>query len=76
MIIFGWGKRTVKHHGDTLPMTCRNCNNKVFYKLVEIKTWFTLFFIPVIPYSSKKVLMCDVCKSGMDLSTNGFKEAK
>lgn len=76
MIIFGWGKKTVKDHGDTFPMECGNCNNKVFFKLVSVKTWFTLFFIPIIPYESKNLLMCGVCKRGFELTNDKFDRAK
>lgn len=76
MIIFGWGKKTVKDYGDTLPLECGNCNNKVYYKLVTVTTWFTLFFVPIIPYDTKNLLMCGICKAGIELTREKFERAK
>lgn len=76
MIIFGWGKRTVKEHGEAYPMECKNCNNKSFFKLVSLKTWFTVFFIPIIAYKSKDYLTCPVCNKGYELDDENFKKAK
>ncbi|MCX7746053.1 MAG: zinc ribbon domain-containing protein [Clostridia bacterium] len=66
-VIFGWGRRTTKDYGPTLPMRCGNCNNNVYSRLIHVRTWFTLFFIPVIPYESKHYLLCDVCTRGFEL---------
>jgi len=76
MILFGWGKRTVKNFGNTAPLHCSNCNNDTFYSLHRVKTWFTLFFIPVIPYSIKHLLLCNICGKGMQLKGNKIQEAK
>lgn len=75
-IFFGWRKKTIKDYGDTLPLTCENCHNDVFFKLIRTKTWFTLFFIPVIPYDSKSLLMCDICKSGYEMKGEKVQRAK
>ena len=31
------------------------------------RRWFTLFFIPVIPYESGHLMICPVCGHGMEL---------
>lgn len=74
--LFGWGHRTKKDYGQTLPMVCPNCNNKCFWKLLHIKTWFSLFFIPVIPYESKNYLLCEVCSQGIELKESQIGKAK
>ena len=61
MIIFGWGHRTTNDFGPTLALNCPNCKNDSWWHLVSYKTWFTLFFIPVIPYESEHLLLCEIC---------------
>jgi len=53
MIIFGWGHQTIKNIGPTFKNHCSHCNNEDYWTLTKYTTWFTLFFIPVIPYSIK-----------------------
>lgn len=59
-LIFGWGHVTEKNLGDIIPMNCKNCNNSSYFKLVNIKKWFKLFFIPVFPYSSEHFIVCPI----------------
>jgi hypothetical protein len=65
--IFGWGRRTKKNFGPALPVVCPNCGNRTWFNYLTQRTWFTLFFIPVIPYESKKFLLCPVCSRGVQL---------
>jgi len=65
--IFGWGRRTFKDQGPTLPVRCPHCSNQTWYHLASTRTWFTLFFIPVIPYQSRDLLLCPVCSRGLEL---------
>jgi hypothetical protein len=75
MIIFGirGGKR--KDHGAALPVVCPNCNNQTFYRLLTVTKWFTLFFVPVVPISSKHYLMCPVCTRAIQLDHAGRERA-
>lgn len=75
-IIFGWNYQTSKNHGPTLPMKCPHCGNEVFLHLLHERRWFTLFFIPVIPYSSRHFLLCDICSHGYELESDKVEEAK
>ena len=76
MIIFGWGKTTYKKFGPTLAATCANCKNDTWYHLLRHRLWFTLFFIPLIPYSSKHLLLCQVCSQGIKLTGDKIGQAK
>lgn len=67
-ILFGWGKVTVRDYGPTVPATCSNCHNQGMQHYVHARTWFTLFFIPVIPYKSQRLLLCPVCQRGASLT--------
>ena len=75
LIIYGWGKQTSKEHGPTLAVDCPNCNNYGWWELSKVTTWITLFFIPVIPYESKRYLACATCGYGVELSNQKYLEA-
>lgn len=74
--LFGWGRRTRKDFGPALPLKCGNCNNSGFHRLLHVRTWFTLFFAPVIPYESHHYLLCDVCSRGFELHGPQIAKAK
>jgi len=76
MLIFGWGHQTTKNFGPTFKNRCGHCNNDDYFVLSRIITWFTLFFIPVIPYSIKYFLSCPICQYGINLSSEQIKEIK
>lgn len=76
MIIFGWGHQTIKNIGPTFKNHCSHCNNEDYWALTKYTTWFTLFFIPVIPYSIKYFLSCPVCQYGITLDSNQLEQIK
>lgn len=76
MIIFGWGHQTIKNIGPTFKNHCNHCNNEDYWTLTKYTTWFTLFFIPVIPYSIKYFLSCPVCQYGITLDNNQLEQIK
>lgn len=76
MIIFGWGHQTIKNFGVTFKHQCPNCNNEDYWQLLRMTTWFTLFFIPVIPYENKYVLICPVCEKGVRVEKANIEEYK
>jgi hypothetical protein len=67
MIIWGWGRRTIKQHGSALHQRCPNCGNSGWFQWMTVRRWFTLFFIPLIPYSRRDLLICPVCSRGLEL---------
>ena len=75
-IIFGWNYPSSKNYGPTLPTKCPHCGNDVFYHLLHKRLWFTLFFIPVIPYESKHYLLCNICSNGYELEDEQVEKAK
>jgi hypothetical protein len=76
MIIFGWGRVTNKNFGPTMATNCPNCHNDVWLQLHKYSKWLTLFFIPVLPYSSEHLLLCDVCSQGVKLKEKQIQRAK
>ncbi len=76
VIIFGWGGGRPKDQGAVVPMSCPNCNNDTVFRYVIARKWFTLFFIPVIPYETKHFLICPVCTGGKQLGADDARRAK
>lgn len=74
--IFGWNHPTRKDFGETYPITCPNCNNRVFLHFMHQRLWFTLFFIPCIPYESKYMLLCPICTQGLILPRHKVDQIK
>ena len=68
MLIFGIGPSAPKDHGPALPLRCPNCNNAVTYRYMVQKSWFRLFFVPMIPYGTTHLLMCPICSRGTKLT--------
>ncbi|MCB9371888.1 MAG: zinc-ribbon domain-containing protein [Microthrixaceae bacterium] len=68
MIIFGFGGGRPKDRGPVVPARCPNCGNENHLRHVSVTRWFSLFFIPLIPYSTKHFLLCPVCSQGRPLT--------
>lgn len=64
-----WGTRTMdKTMGYTLQQyQCGRCNNASNYRIFRRRKWFTLFWIPIFPYSSKYYTTCPICNYGREL---------
>lgn len=73
-IIWGFGRRTIKKYGSATigNGTCSRCHNAVQYEMIKITTWFTLFFIPLIPYNCKYCLVCPICNCALELGKDEF----
>jgi hypothetical protein len=61
MIIFGFGKQTVKEYGDVQGPVCERRGHSEPSRLLRARTRFTLYFIPIIPYRTEYLLVCPVC---------------
>ncbi len=68
LILFGWGRRTRRDHGAAFYNDCPNCKNRTFFHYIAVKVWFTLFFIPVIPYKNIHAYVCRVCSWGFPIN--------
>ncbi|MBD7910732.1 MULTISPECIES: zinc-ribbon domain-containing protein [Clostridium] len=76
MLIWGWGRVTKRSIGPVFQQTCSYCNTTSIWKLYVIRTWFTLFFIPIIPYSKRYCVACPSCGSYIKLNKQQFQEMK
>ncbi len=66
-IIFGWGRTTMHVLGWAPVRRCANCHNEGPWVVARVRRWFTVFFIPILPYESRYVAMCPVCSRGFDI---------
>ena len=70
-LIFGFGHRKFSRKGS-VEGNCTRCNNHVNKELVKATSYFTLFFVPVIPYSTKYLLVCPICNDTYEMSKEEF----
>jgi hypothetical protein len=75
-IVFGWGRQTIKNYGPVLKYHCDHCHNEKHWILYRRRTWFTLCFVPVIPYSTEYMMTCPVCNHSVKLDKKKFEEFK
>jgi hypothetical protein len=77
LTIIGFGKVTVRDLGKTgLEQQCVWCSSHVFYHLIFIRTWFTYFFIPLIPYRSEYRVECPACLNGIRITGRELEAAR
>lgn len=62
MFIIAGVRPLVKEYG-TIKYNCGHCHNLSDFRFVRISKFFSLFFIPIIPYSIKYAMYCSICKS-------------
>ncbi len=49
-------------------MECPRCHNTSEWPIHQEKTYFSLFFIPLIPYKTRHLLACPVCRETREIS--------
>jgi hypothetical protein len=72
----GFGPRKPKDLGDAAPALCPNCGNHVVFRLLEIRNWFSLFFIPLVPGRARHVVVCPICQYGIELTDDQLAAAR
>ncbi len=60
--IIGIGKRTTEYLRSAGVRLCPNCGNRAEWSTVKVRSWVTVFFIPVFPYKTEIVSVCPVCR--------------
>jgi len=66
VIIFGF-RKTRKILGTIGSHECSNCHNISNWDVVRLISWFTLFFIPIIPYRWQYFEICPICEHGREI---------
>ena len=56
--------------------TCNYCNSTHMWQLCKNRTWFTLFFIPIIPYNTHYSISCPNCNSYIEITAQQFSTMK
>ena len=74
MIIWGFGRITNNFKGGVSEKMCTHCNTNSIWQLCIMKTWFTLFFIPIVPYKKQYCIMCPKCKSYIEIKKDKYIE--
>ena len=72
MIIFGF--RSFVKTLAMLTMVCGRCRNPAAHRLVQRSRWFTLFFIPVIPFSFTRYSTCTFCGATHKISKDDVQQ--
>ncbi len=67
-LIFGFGRTTRKLIGPDGYFYCRSCGRDVRWMVYKLTRWFTIFFIPVIPYNREYYLSCSSCSEVIPIS--------
>lgn len=75
-MIWGWGEETNKNFGPVFQRECDYCGSVETWNLYIKRTWFTAFFIPVIPYRKIYCAICPNCGSYIKLSKEEFQKMK
>ncbi|KAJ7273214.1 hypothetical protein C8J57DRAFT_1179002 [Mycena rebaudengoi] len=58
-IIFGCSDK-VKSEGDPTNRICPNCQHASVLS-AKSTSWFELFWVPLIPFSSEHIWLCQIC---------------
>jgi hypothetical protein len=56
-----FGIKRMKRRLATMLALCGQCSTPAAQVIVKTSTWFSLFFIPVIPLGSKYISTCTLC---------------
>lgn len=54
--------------GETKKYECGRCHNVEKWDVYEKRTWFSLFFLPVIPLHTTYFEQCPICHGFNELS--------
>ena len=68
VLIIGFGQRKTQQLGTIGLMDCPRCGNTSEWPVHRERTYFSLFFIPLIPYSTRYLLSCPVCRESREIS--------
>ncbi len=76
MIIYGWGYFNRRDH-NVVRDTCPACNTQGHFKSYTSSKFFTLYFVPVIPLGTEKVISeCPHCKRALTMPLRKWTKLK
>jgi hypothetical protein len=56
-----FGIKRIRRRLATVLAMCGRCSTPAVQVVVRVGTWFSLFFIPVIPLGTKYISTCTLC---------------
>jgi hypothetical protein len=62
-----FGIKRMKKRLATMLALCGQCGSPAAQVVIRVSTWFSLFFIPVIPLGSKYSSTCTLCGKSVKL---------
>ncbi|GAA6023439.1 hypothetical protein JCM10207_004412 [Rhodosporidiobolus poonsookiae] len=60
-LVCGAAPHTKPEPGNHPPRHCPRCNNQSVHPFKR-RTWFEFFWIPLIPFKNKHLLICTICQ--------------
>ena len=63
-----WGFRSSIARLAALLLQCGVCRTPAAHHVTKLRKWFTLFFIPVIPYKTVHFTTCTYCGADLEIS--------
>jgi len=75
-LIFGIGNPGSETYDTRINKHCSNCNNNAKWKVTKTTSYFSLFFINVVPMNSKYYHHCPICNYGFNISRDEFERLK
>ena len=60
-MFFLFGVRRKEKAIGQVERSCSKCARPTVHMALELKSWFTLFFIPVIPFGTNYQTRCNFC---------------
>lgn len=69
MVILYGTKKFKRVKGRTVhPVHCQHCGSDSQWHLINLWTWFTLFYIPLFPVRKVRMLICPSCSYGVKIN--------
>lgn len=73
LLIFG-NNQKFKKLADLGLRKCTNCHNMATFELKELSKKATLYFVPIVKYSGKAYMVCDVCNAAWEVKEENRKK--
>lgn len=67
-MFFIFGTRVKRRRLGTVLMMCQSCHRPCSHVVGMRQTWFTLFFIPLIPFKATHFTVCSMCSASFKQS--------
>ena len=76
MFIIAGSRKSVKVDKNLGRSICPNCHHETEQALGREKTAATVFYIPILGWTTKRMILCPCCGEARSLSRAEYKEIK